>query len=183
MKQIYLGDSYDIVKRFWADSLQPVAPLYAHARFVPRPLWQEYSAMTTIPILDPERGKPDFPHGILLDPHTGIPLPSESGSNQPTAAHAPLDFLIQVAAEYTPHYLICFDQSHQRVKNYSRGLQRKTKMDYLRERGLFAFYYVSHAPFLFASQNPSYISAILSRLSLDGLPPCRFELSNLQSTS
>src|SRR5438552_17254728 len=31
----YLGDSYDLVKRFWCESLGPVAPLYAHPRFVP----------------------------------------------------------------------------------------------------------------------------------------------------
>src|SRR6266478_6504291 len=29
----YLGDSYDLVKRFWCESLGPVAPLYAHPRF------------------------------------------------------------------------------------------------------------------------------------------------------
>ena len=183
MKQIYLGDSYDIVKRFWAQSLRSIAPLYAHARFIPRALRQEYTAMTTIPILDLEEGKPDSPFGILLDPHTGIPLPSESGFTQTTAAHAPLDLIIKVVVESAPQYLICFDQSHRRVKNYSRELQRRKKMDYLQERGLSAFYYVSHAPFLFVSKNFDSISVILARMSLIGLPSRRFEVGNLQSTT
>ena len=35
MDEQWLGDSYDLVKRFWKKSLEPVAPLYSHPRFVP----------------------------------------------------------------------------------------------------------------------------------------------------
>lgn len=33
MKREFLGDSYDMVKRFWADLLRHTAPLYADPRF------------------------------------------------------------------------------------------------------------------------------------------------------
>jgi len=33
-----LGDSYDLVKRFWAEALGPGGTLYAHPRFVPAAL-------------------------------------------------------------------------------------------------------------------------------------------------
>lgn len=30
--ELYLGDSYDLIKRFWSESLRSIAPLYAHRR-------------------------------------------------------------------------------------------------------------------------------------------------------
>jgi hypothetical protein len=181
MKQNFLGDSYDIVKRFWAESLRPVAPLYAHPTFVPKTMRREYSAMTTIPILDINEGKPNSPFGILLDPDTGIPLPSESTLRHATASHAPLDFIIRVVRECTPYYLVCFDQSHHRVQGFSREAQRKKKITYLSENCLFASYYVSHAPFLFVASSSDRLSAILQRMSSIGLPPSRFEVVPLKS--
>jgi hypothetical protein len=94
LRGIYLGDSYDLVKRFWAESLRQVAPLHAHPRFVPLGIRAHYTSVTSIPVLDTNE-LPDGLFGVLLDPHTGIPQPSES-STEATASHAPLLFIMQV---------------------------------------------------------------------------------------
>ncbi len=52
MCDVYLGDSYDLVKRFWSESLRSVGPLYAYSRFVPADIRVQYTAVTSIPILD-----------------------------------------------------------------------------------------------------------------------------------
>ena len=45
--------------------------------------------------------------------------------------------------------VITFDQSDYRRSELKRDQQRHAKMRFLADAGLFAFYYVSHAPFLF----------------------------------
>lgn len=100
MRGIYLGDSYDLVKRFWAESLHQVAPLHAHPRFVPLSIRPQYTAVTSIPVLDIDE-LPDGLFGVLLDPHTGIPQPSQS-STKATASHTPLLFITQINERLRP---------------------------------------------------------------------------------
>ena len=175
MHKQYLGDSYDLVKRFWCETLKSVAPLYAHPRFVPAAIRSEYKNVTTIPILE---DRPDGRLGILLDPDTGVPLPATSASDA-TSSHVPLPFLIKLNQEFQPDYIICFDQSHVRDHQLSRKDQRAAKMTFLRERGICSFYYVSHAPFLFVAQDRQILRSILERLTLAGIPECRFQTATL----
>jgi hypothetical protein len=171
VRQKYLGDSYDIVKRFWAESLHLIAPLYAHPRFVPNKIYAEYTRLTTIPILP---ASPTAPFGILLDPDTGIPRPT-GPTERVTVKHAPLSFIADIDKECGPAYLICFDQSRKRCNDLTWDRQREEKMTYLRDRGLSSFYYVSHASFLFASRGPDVIRAIRAKLSSLGVPPDRLQ--------
>ncbi|HKQ53936.1 MAG TPA: hypothetical protein VJT74_16290 [Pyrinomonadaceae bacterium] len=168
MKKIYLGDSYDIVKRFWAKSLRPVAPLDAHPRFVPEDIRTKYTAVTSIPVLDTDR-LPERPFGLFLDPNTGIPLPSES-KTKATAAHAPLRFIVQLNEELRPTYIICFDQSYHRSHELTKAGQLEQKREVLRGHGLYSFYYVSHAPFLFAAEEPKILTEVRRRLVSRGIP-------------
>jgi hypothetical protein len=174
LRDIHLGDSYDLVKRFWSESLGGIAPLYAHARFVPAAIRTEYASVTTIPVFE---SAPDNPFGILLDPHTGIPLPTQRLSGA-TASHASLPFIVQVSETLHPAYMICFDQSYHRGRKLSRKMQRQTKREFLRNRGIASFYYVSHAPFLFAAQKVDILDAILDRLIWLGIPKKLFESHN-----
>lgn len=174
MRGIYLGDSYDLVKRFWAESLRQVAPLYAHPRFVPLGIRAQYTSVTSIPVLDTN----ELPHGlfgVLLDPHTGIPQPSES-STEATASHATLPFITQVNERLRPAYMICFDQSYHRRHEFSRPEQLEKKQEFLRRRGIGSFYYDSHAPFLFMAEEAKTLDAVRSRLISLGVPRERFEL-------
>lgn len=171
MRDKYLGDSYDLVKRFWAESLRAVGPLYAHPRFVPTAIRTRYTAVTRVPILDPAR-PPNPPFGVLLDPHTGIPLPTASGS-EATASHAPLPFIVRVNAALRPTYLVCFDQGYHRRHELTRLEQMERKREALRGSGIGSFYYDSHAPFLFLAEQPVALASVREQLVTLGIPPER----------
>ena len=187
MHEKYLGDSFDIVKRFWREQLACVAPLYAHSQFLPNRLWDRFTQLTTIPVVnlqpprkprkraskraEPAPALPPQPFGLFLDPHTGIPLPTES-EKKVSISHAPLPFIVQEGTRLKPHYMICFDQSvDRRKKNGPKALeQREAKREYLRGRGIASFYYVSHAPFLFLAEDVETLRAIRDRLIALGIP-------------
>jgi hypothetical protein len=171
VRELFLGDSYDLVKRFWSESLRSVAPLYAHSRFVPSGIRAQYLQITGIPVLDTP---PVGPFGILLDPHTGIPLPNESAKGA-TVSHASLPFIVQVDTVLHPTYIICFDQSHLRSKDVSNENQRHAKQKFLLHHRLFSFYYISHAPFLFAAAAIEKLDEIRNVLRSCGIPKCRFD--------
>src|SRR5437762_2336914 len=164
-------DPYDLVKRFWKKSLEPVAPLYAHPRFVPSTIRTHYTAVTTIPILDT---RPHGRVGVLIDPDTGIPLP-DSTATRATTKYASLLFIIELNKELHPEYIICFDQSFHRKHELSKEERREKKMTFLRERGIHSFYYVSHAPFLFAAQTTHILVSVLGCLISQGIPKSRFQ--------
>ena len=173
MKGKYLGDSYDLVKRFWSENLRLVAPLYAHSKFVTKSISAQYTKITSIPILN-EKALPQEPFGLLIDPHTGIPLPTDS-QTEPSASHAPLSFLIKAHDELHPKYMICFDQSNHRRHELSRKDQRMSKRAYLQKRGIRSFYYVSHAPFLFMAEKLENLEEVRLRLGETGIPLALFE--------
>ncbi len=170
MRDIYLGDSYDIVKRFWTYALREIAPMHAHSRFIPRNLRGRFSAITTVPILDPNH-LPDRPFGLLLDPHTGIPLP-DARSQEVTIALAPIPFIAEQFAKLAPSFIVCFDQTHDRHRSKDRGIddQREAKREALLSLGIYSFYYLSHAPFLFMANDVGILTRVRSALIAAGIP-------------
>lgn len=177
MDKIYLGDSFDIVKRFWAERLSVIAPLVAHPRFVPTTIKSQFEQMVGIRVLAADE-MPGQPFGLFLDPHTGIPLPRVDRLTA-TAKHAPLAFIGAENLRLKPQYIVVFDQSHDRVPDLSRPAQRALKRADLRGRRLFSFYYVSHAPFLFAASDKAVLESMHSRLVESGIPEWRFESEDL----
>jgi hypothetical protein len=173
MRDKYLGDSYDIVKRFWAESLRPLAALYAHPRFVPAAIRRPYTSVTSIPILELDK-LPGKPFGLLLDPHTGIPLPAES-SAAATATHAPLLFIARLNTTLRPAYIICFDQSYHRRPEFGKAEQQRKKQAFLQGEGIDSFFYDSHAPFLFMAGSAEFLSAVRERLVSVGVPEGRIK--------
>jgi hypothetical protein len=155
MRDIYLGDSYDLVKRFWVENLRSVAPRFAHPSFIKEGIRDRYTTLTRIPILNLDV-LPSVPFGIFLDPHTGIPLPNESSQGK-TVSHATLPFMVEMNGKYHPSYMICFDQSYHRRHALSADGQREAKRDFLRERGIASFYYISHASFLFMAEKKRHL--------------------------
>ncbi len=170
MRDIYLGDSYDIVKRFWACALRHVAPMYAHPRFVPADLCPQFSQLTTIPILDPDH-PPDGPFGLLLDPHTGIPLP-DARCQKVSIALAPVSFIAELFTNLAPAFITCFDQTHDRHRSKDLGIddQREAKRDALYTFGIYSFYYLSHAPFLFMARDLDTLTRVRNGLTAIGIP-------------
>ena len=124
MLEKYLGDSYDLVKRFWREALGPIAPLYAHPKFVPADIQARFTTVTSIPIFD---SRPNGPFGLLLDPHTGIP---QDPSVRTNAKHASLEFIVETDRELRPRYMVCFDQSSHRTPDLDKKGQRAKKMEH-----------------------------------------------------
>ena len=137
MKPQFLGDSYDLVKRFWAERLASIAPLFAHPKFVPSSIEREYKKLVGIRILTSETVTRK-PFGLFLDPDTGIPLPTAS-AQKASIAHAPVSFIAGELNRLKPKYLICFDQSHDRNCGLTKEEQRHSKIAALRELGIASF--------------------------------------------
>lgn len=172
MDEQYLGDSYDLGKRLFAQVLGPIGRLYAHGKFVPPEIHDRYTKVTTIPI--PTATVPEGGFGILLDPDTGVRLPTEASKGE-TIRHVSLEFITKFNKDLHPEYIICFDQSHHRKHELSRGEQRERKREFLRTHGMPSFYYESHAPFLFTSQRQETLRSVLDQLISAGIPQCRFK--------
>jgi hypothetical protein len=169
MEREFLGDSYDLVKRFWVNSLSPIAPIFADETFVPKEIREEYTLITRIPVFNPSI---EHPYAVFLDPCTGIPSPRNPTRNA-TRKYAPLPFLVNIFERYHPKFLICFDQSF--GFNEEKKDCMREKLNVLTSRGLFAFYYTSHANFLFVSESDSTIGSIKERLMSAGIPVKRLE--------
>lgn len=171
MKRDFLGDSYDAVKRLWQQVLAGWAPLLAECRFVPEDLREEFTQLTGIPMLP---DVPPEPYTILNDPDIGIRLPDEQNQSE-SRAHISLSSIRDQLNRPGLRAVITFDQSDYRHIELKRDQQRKAKMNFLADAGLFAFYYVSHAPFLFAFPTADTRHQVRDRLRSFGIPDVRFE--------
>lgn len=172
MTRDYLGDSYDAVKRMWQEVLEDWAPLYANPEFIPSELRQDFTKLTRIQML------PDQPprtlYSILNDPDTGIRLPS--GPNQregPT--HITLKTIIQQLQDGAT-CVVTFDQSYHRNTKLIKldfKEQLQAKMREVATAGLYRFYYVSHARFLFAFPEAEAFRKACGILTAAGIPETR----------
>jgi hypothetical protein len=169
MDQKFLGDSYDLVKRFWAENLSSIAPIYADGKFVPEEIREIYTKITGIPIFHPLVA---HPFAIFLDPSTGIPSPNNA-ARKPTRKHAPLQYITEIFETYRPEFLICFDQSYSRGRNKESCMEEKR--DALTTKGLCAFYYTSHANFLLVSESAKITNSIRKQLLDLGIPAERLK--------
>ena len=174
MKREYLGDSYDAVKRMWRELLADWAPLHAEPRFLPDDLRQEFTKLTGIPMLTAARPPA---YSILNDPDTGIRLPGQQNQAE-GRRHISIETIISQLRTSGVQCVITFDQSDYRNRRLKRDEQRRKKMRLLAEEGFYSFYYVSHAPFLFAVPNSDALQRIKGILKDAGIPNERFE--NLQ---
>lgn len=71
--------------------------------------------------------------------------------------------------------VVTFDQSDYRNIELKRDEQRRAKLSALSESGFPAFYYVSHAPFLFAFPTLDAFAELERRLVSVGIPTERLE--------
>lgn len=145
MKRKYLGDSYDAVKRLWQHIFDGWAPVFAEPRFVPQELRADFTRMTSIPVMGPDR---PAVYSILNDPDTGIRLPSRSNQSE-SRSHVSIKTILKQLEDRRVRCVITFDQSQHRISGYSAHEQRRAKLTSLTEARAYAFYYVSHAPFSF----------------------------------
>ncbi len=71
--------------------------------------------------------------------------------------------------------VVTFDQSDYRNHELDREGQRQAKLKYIAARKCHAFYYLSHAPFLFAVRDGQALQELRQILTEAGIPPKRLE--------
>ena len=150
--------------------LEPIAPLYTDGQFIDKELRVPFEQLIKSKVVD---NPPDHEFGILLDPHTGIPLPDHTGGVCPS--HAPLRFILERLNNWHPIYAVVFDQSYHRKHKLKPREQRVEKVRFLKENNVDSFYYNSHAPFLFCSNRAGVIEEIRIRLAQAGIPKTRYD--------
>jgi len=171
MKREFFGDSFDAVKRLWRDTLQEWAPLHAESRFIPEELKADFTRLTKIPVFTviPTRS-----FSIFNDPDTGIRLPGEANQKE-GRSHISIDTISQQLRMDHLKCVVTFDQSYYRHSKGSHSEQRRSKMREIESNGFHAFYYVSHAPFLFAAPSAQLLSELKGILNAAGIPVTRFD--------
>ncbi|HUJ09891.1 MAG TPA: hypothetical protein VL171_07675 [Verrucomicrobiae bacterium] len=166
MKRDFFGDSYDAVKRMWCEILSGWARLYAEPRFIPTELHQAFTRLTGIPMLADYRPET---YSILNDPDTGIRLPNERTQGT-SRKHIAITAIANQLQSNGVRCVVTFDQSFIRSRNLTPIDQRHSKMDRLRKEGFPSFYYVSHAPFLFAAPDEETLEELRTLLVNAGIP-------------
>ena len=179
MKREFLGDSYDVVKRMWRDLFQDVAPLFAEPRFVQNDLQSDFEKLTRIPML---KGRQSKKISILNDPDTGIRLPGEQNQRE-GRSHVTIASIINQLRNDQVYCVVTFDQSDYRNSILNRTQQRNAKLVAINDAGYFAFYYVSHAPFMFALRCQEDLNDLVCRIQNFGIPRSRIEKAAQQGGS
>ena len=170
MKRQFLGDSYDAVKRLWQVVFSDWAPLLAEPpRFIPEDIRDEFTTVTCIPLLN-DHLPPVY--SIFNDPDTGIRLPGRPNQSE-GVMHVNLKTIANQLRNPAVSCVLTFDQSHHREPGLTRTDQHKKKVRWLQDQGLHAFYYVSHAPFLFAFSKETHMKEAQERLLKVGIPKNR----------
>jgi hypothetical protein len=164
MRPEFLGDSYDIVKRFFCETLRSLG----YTVYIDPQITGDWSGQETTFYrflgVEPRAGaKSASPlTALFLDPDTGV---NEKGS----LSHVSYERLAAEAKSYA--LVFAFDQAFSRAGDAGAKLQ--TKLNALAELGCAALYYASHAHFLFVSRDHEHLQRLRSELVSLGLPPSR----------
>lgn len=164
MNPQWLGDSYDIVKKFFVDALKGIGyEVYVEPMFTGD--WkggeQQFFEFLGAKQND-EYAEPHPKSALLFDPDTGI-------GKKASSKHVTISSIIKELRKY--EIVFSFDQS------FSRGIapegQMQEKLAVLDELGGIGFYYNSHARFLFAAKNLIALDTLRDKLIEIGLPAAR----------
>lgn len=167
MNSAWFGDSYDIVKRFFADILKrngysvTVDPMFTGT-------WQQieepfHRFIGAERLSDAEWPSSRSRTALLLDPDTGV-------GAKATRQHVTLERIVDELERY--EIVFSFDQSFSRGQSAEEKMSEK--LNGLRKKGAYGFYYNSHAKFLFATRQPDELVLIKEAFVATGLPETRF---------
>ncbi len=113
-------------------------------------------------------------YSILNDPDTGI-HPPDRRAQRVGRSHATLGLIRTQLEQRAVGCVVTFDQSHKREKGLPAETQRSAKLRFLEGKGVPAFYYASHAPFLFAFPSRDYMEKAVNLLTGVGIPEDRLQ--------
>jgi hypothetical protein len=164
MRPEFLGDSYDIVKGFFCETLRSLGyAVYIDPLFTGDWSGQETTFYRFLGVEPYVGTKPAFGStALFLDPDTGV---NEKGSS----SHVSYERLINEAKNHS--IVFAFDQAFSRAGETGPKLQ--AKLDQLTQRGCAALYYASHAHFLFISCERQRLDKLRGELLSRGLPASR----------
>lgn len=164
MNPDFLGDSYDVVKRFFCDMARSVGyTVYIDPMFTGKWTPQQRDAFFRFLGTRELRPDPQAPAALLVDPDTGIRM-------EPGRAHATFASIAGRCEQVS--LVLVFDQSFSRGHD---GLEAMTgKLRSLRALGIRGVYYNSHARFLVCSKSPARVMRFRKVLIEAGLPAGRF---------
>ena len=162
MNPLWFGDSFDLVKRFFVESLSNAG---YHVMVDPMLTgeWEGleesfYKLLKASPVSSSKNGKT----ALLLDPDTGI-------GKKATSQHVTIS---DIATQLQSHdIVVSFDQSFSRAGSATDKIIEK--LTDIHKTGNFAFYYDSHARFMFAANSAIHLNAIEQQLLVTGLPKSR----------
>lgn len=166
MNNEWLGDSYDIVKRFFVGVLRTLGYV-VYVNPMPTGDWSS-SESSFLRFLGAQHVRDAAISGrtaLLLDPDTGI-------GREPSERHTTIPAIV---SELENHAVVfVFDQSFSRGSEPLPQLYEKLRQ--LRELGAHGFYYDSHARFLFSSSSIRELNSLQDALVELGLPERRLVL-------
>jgi hypothetical protein len=165
MNPAYLGDSYDVVKRFLCGMARSAGyAVYIDPMFTGDWTYQQRAAFFRF--LGARALGASIPKSLaalLVDPDTGI-------RTGPGPAHVTFASIAGRCDQFA--LVFVFDQSFSRGEN---GLEAmKTKLTSLRALGIRGVYYDSHARFLVCSKSSARVMRFRKVLIQAGLPAARF---------
>src|SRR3989339_1485639 len=164
MNPEWFGDSFDIVKRYFIGVVKGqgysvfVDPMFTGDG---KGIEESFHRFVGAPKFDGKKS-PGEKTALLLDPDTGI-------GKRKTGQHVTIDDCIR---ELEHHDLvIVFDQSF--ARNRTARVQMVEKLNLLSDRGVFGFYYDSHARFLFIGKTWTEVGIAFQAIETSGLPKSR----------
>ncbi|GEM_PF-1029969 len=187
MKNAFIGDSYDIVKKFMIQSLAPDAKWVAFPMFSDEISPDRIKAFerfidiqvisTNIITASTNRTKhlaaSEHHRHIFIDPDTGIKLEPTNSVKRNKYVFG--EELVRLCKQSPERLLLVFDQSVQRGKE-NQSIEKK--LNYFQSHDLCAFAYVSHACFVVLSASNSVCRNAYDRLLDSGLPSWRLYPEN-----
>ncbi len=162
MNPQWFGDSFDIVKRFFVEHLNAIG----YQVFVDPMLTGEWNGCEydfyRFLNAQPESTIADKKIALFLDPDTGV-------GTRKTKKYVTVEGIAEKLKRY--EIVFCFDQSFSRCGNVSKKIFEK--LEAIAETGNVAFYYDSHARFLFASNSASILNNVEQQILSSGMPASR----------
>lgn len=164
MNPAFLGDSFDLVKRFFAAELRSLGyEVAVDPLFTGNWAGEEETFLRLIGAIHRQdlSGSAERT-ALFLDPDTGV---------KETGARTHVSFK-RIADESATHEIVfAFDQSFSRKGAVAEAIARKLLE--LSKLGLTGLYYDSHARFLFASRRANAITELRLHLHAIGIPSRR----------
>ena len=164
MNPLWFGDSYDLVKRFFAEAVRSLG----YAVYIEPMLTGEWDGREDqlLRLLQVQHVRDHVSSNersaLLIDPDTGI-------SERSSPKHVSLGRIVEHLV--THDLIFAFDQSFSRIGDADAVM--RSKLERLNVCGAAGFYYNSHARFLFAASSWEPLAALQARLRESGLPTSR----------